>query len=102
MTEHEYAHDPTECDPPCTRCSDFQDGWNAGKLKATSELIRWQPGAHSEDCRCTVCTCAASIVAVLGRERTGEPALGQPGVQAPPEAAGATGVGFASRPGGVS
>ena len=40
--------------------------------------------------------------AVPGRERTGEPALGQPGVQAPPEAAGATGVGFASRPGGVS
>ena len=42
------------------------------------------------------------FAAVLGRERTGEPALGQPGVQAPPEAAGATGVGFASRPGGVS
>ena len=75
------SHDPAGCPRSyCPECDAYGDGYSAGKTKALSEVS----------------------AAVLGRERTGEPAPGQPGIQAPPEAAGATGVGFASRPGGVS
>ena len=118
------SHDPAGCPRSyCPECDAYGDGYIAGKTKAFSEVsAAVLHGGHAPDCGCQPCRVVAAVVmavlhermevldaalrdledAVPGRERTGEPALGQPGVQAPPEAAGATGVGFASRPGGVS
>ena len=59
-------HDPAGCAvDPCARCADFNGGWTAGKAKAFSELHGWQPGDHAQDCGCSVCQAAASIVSAL-------------------------------------